>query len=210
MFIERPIIFNSDMVRAILEGRKTMTRRPIKSQPLFKESSLSDFCTKHGRSLNKCCPYGNVGDRLWVRETTEIDEDASDSVCLSRYSADKSPVLYSGCDDEEFNGTVAHWDYHRDVRPSIHMPRWASRITLEITNVRVERVQEITEADAMAEGVELIESEREVGFKDYQNEGGNYIQSKHSFRSLWDSIYSEKYPWKSNPWVWVIELRRVL
>ena len=145
---ERPIIFSGPMIRAILEGRKTQTRRIVKPN-----------------CLSKLSPYGRTGDRLWVRETWGHNPEGPGYV----YRSD-------GDFDMKFHGD--RW------RPSIHMPRWASRITLEVTGVRVERLQDINEEDALAEGVE------------------------HAFRSLWESINGPG-SWDANPWVWVVEFRRV-
>lgn len=132
------------------------------------------------------CPYGRKGDRLWVRETTEEDNDRSDIVLLSRYSVDKEPVLYSMCEDEEYNGSVAHWWYHKERCPSIHMPRWASRTHLQLEGIRIERLRDISESDAISEGFES----RDEFFRYYAER-------------------NKKSP-EANPWVWVLEFRRVL
>ena len=207
---ERPILFSAPMVRAILEDRKTVTRRAIKVQPHIDASG--NFCVGssnygqdgYGKPVTKhfvsgCCPYGKPGDRLWVRETTEADY--ANGAVLSRYVADREPVLYAGCGDPGYNGSVAHWDYPRKSRPSIHMQRWASRILLEITAVRVERLQDITEEQAMAEGVgaQAIESFRAVGVD---------RPVGFAFRDLWTSINGGE-SWTANPWVWVVEFKRV-
>lgn len=190
---ERPIIFSGPMIRAILEGRKTVTRRVIKgptpiavgtgwsrwwSEKMQTQLSASGFAKCH-------CPYGAPGDRLWVRETWA---DCS-----------TNPLI---CEDTiAYRATEPEWD--RDCtgirwRPSIHMPRWASRITLEITNVRVERVQDITEEDAEAEGVLPIPSH--LTSVDYVT----------PFADLWNRINAKRgYSWAANPWVWVVEFRRV-
>lgn len=199
MMKERPILFSTPMVQAIFEGRKTQTRRIVKPQPLwigdpnilFKKNSADPKGI-----IN--CKYGYHGDRLWVRETTEADEDTSDYVILSRYTADKKPVLYSGCEDPAFNGTVAHWDYTKKVRPSIHMPRWASRILLEITDIKVERIQDISEDDAKAEGIK----------SDPPKHWYHTSNRKTKFMQLWDSISKKRgYGWEANPWVWVIHFK---
>lgn len=197
---ERPILFSGEMVRAILDGRKTQTRRVMKcpvschskilGQPMEHEPMVSHKGDWH--KPNEWSPYGIPGDRLWVRETWQALNVHRDipmkqvtpqpPICCLAFKAteqdrkkERLPV-YSG-----------KW------RPSIFMPRWASRILLEITNVRVERVQEINEADALAEG---------VGFW-----GCDTIEV---FQNLWDSINAKRgYSWESNPWVWVIEFKRV-
>jgi len=165
---ERPILFSTEMVKAILDGRKTMTRRVVKDPYKY-------------ITIPRPSPYGRVGDRLWVRETFVIDADG-----MPDYRAD--------CD----SGVIA-W------RPSIFMPRKLSRITLEITSVRVERLQEITEEDAIKEGAgpghilcspTIFNPETETP-KDYRT----------GFSYLWDAINRKTYPWESNPWVWVISFR---
>jgi hypothetical protein len=200
---ERPIIFSAPMVNAILDGRKTQTRRVINPQPTGKgpykyHSTWGDFreIPQHKGHKSR---YGVVGDRLWVRETTK--EDCSGSVSMNRYVADDAPVLYSGCENHELNGSLAQWDYTRPVKPSIFMPRWASRITLEITGIRVERLQDISEEDAIAEGVD---GEREAIWR-----GATwYDKPKRAYRFLFESINGQG-SWDANPWVWVIEFKRV-
>lgn len=190
---ERPILFSGEMVCAILDWRKTQTRRVVKASKLctasgffsangwsvFKHPRKGWFAVSvpdankdewYGKATSKegfACPYGVPGDRLWVRET--FYEHAFETKI-------SKPV---------FTGFYRATEPYRNVpwRPSIHMPRWASRINLEITNVRVERLQDISEADAMAEGT----------------------QGKHSFAALWDTINVKRASWASNPWVWVIE-----
>ena len=188
---EKPIIFNSEMIRAILEGRKTQTRRPIKFDNLFDGEMLQEL---PGIFLAKCL-FGKVGDRLWVRESFFIDVDLSlndvkimvDSGCNLH-----GPFYDSGFEDNKTLKKIS----------SIHMPRWASRITLEIIDVRAERVQDITEEDAMNEGIisnverfNLIRNTRILN------------KYRYAFINLWDSIYAHKYPWKSNPWVWAITFK---
>ena len=161
---ERPILFSAPMVRAILDGNKTQTRRVVKLKPDYMETFL--------RLPNKvaCCPYGQPGGRLWVRETFEDCESALHSCVL--YRAD--------------GGTPGtKWT------PSIHMPRWASRITLEITGVRVERLQDISEEDAISEGTPFP--------------CGGWVGG---YQKLWESIHGPG-SWDLNPWVWVVEFKRV-
>jgi len=192
---ERPIIFSAEMVKAILEGRKTQTRRVCKQANEWAKTYDHSwvYCDKKrnewqfkGRSTFSgliepfilTCPYGQVGDHLWVREAYCIQ-----SGDMAIYKADCSENFA-----KEFK-----W------YPSIHLPRWASRITLEITDVRVERLQEITEEDAIAEGCSLM-----VG----TTAGGNMgiASARYSFMKLWDSLNAKRgYGWDKNPWVWVIE-----
>lgn len=231
---ERPILFSAPMVRAILEDRKTVTRRPVKGGQIPTEDTsipVGDrqrwsaigqrdprygFCV-FGSTEAECareleeyapCPYGKPGDRLWVRETTEADY--ANGAVLSRYAADREPVLYAGCGDPEYNGSVAHWNYPRRSRPSIHMQRWASRVLLEITAVRVERLQDISEEQARAEGVRLMRDDSGTWVS---REGPGKLvtpwpTAKEAFSDLWNSINGPN-AWDANPWVWVVEFKRV-
>lgn len=205
---ERPIIFNGAMVRAILEGRKSQTRRVVK---FGKHPSGS---TNNQPPMN-ACPYGQPGDRLWVRETWQgpmIPEDCmeefhehgreqfqSPGFCAYRASGD-SAEFFDLAEDE----TVCRW------RPSIHMPRWASRITLEVTAVRVERLQEISEADARAEGSDCLisdnttEADRSLLDLPLYENGSPY---RNGFALLWESINGDG-SWDANPWVWVVDFTR--
>jgi hypothetical protein len=189
---EHPILFSTEMVKAILENRKTMTRRVVKPQPrgklvILDKTSASrgvfDFVEKYNET--HFCPYGQVGDRLWVRETCQypINRDGT-PVKKAIYKADLS--------DADIESEACDWDWN----PSIFMPRWASRITLKITNIKVERLQEITEEDAIAEGI--------PAFAPKGVRVSSTIPRKH-FASLWDKINSKNgYEWSVNPWVWVI------
>lgn len=224
---ERPILFSAPMVRAILDGRKTQTRRIAKL-------NASGRVARGGRNWHCedpaaiiACPYGSASDCLWVRETwahyQTIDprktpdgrsfSEVSDG--LAGYRADghesiegfrRHVRLMGGSDAVEINGD--RW------RPSIHMPRWASRITLEITAVRVERLQAISEADAKAEGVEpWVVGDgfwRDYGLTADQEEVGAppLPSARDSFRSLWESINGAG-SWAANPWVWVVEFRSI-
>ncbi|WP_313278178.1 hypothetical protein [Stutzerimonas balearica] len=207
---ERPILFNGAMVRAILEGRKTVTRRALPGgldpDRLGETMSKAQWLkVNHERpvafGISYFCPYGQPGDRLWVRESTEADYDTSDAVVLSRYCADKAPVMYW----DEVNGepihAVEHWSYPRAVRPSIHMLRTHSRILLENTNVRVERLQDITRSDIRAEGLqcpfELASDDVSPNYRDWYPA---------AFRDLWNSTGGD---WDANPWVWVVEFKLV-
>lgn len=207
---ERGMIFNAEMVRAILDGRKTQTRRIMKVQPGTPEFGLrriiesskanengmyfwsqDDACGIKARSKPFLFPYGEVGDRIWVRETFRVHSRATDVATLvyrasvrNSWTEQTHRVPVAVCNKP---ATPEKWT------PSIHMPRWASRITLEITDVRVERLNSITESDAEAEGV------TDTGFGDLLVDG---------FRYLWKSIYGEE-SWAANPWVWVIEFKRI-
>ena len=225
---DRPIIFSGEMVRAILEGRKTQTRRPVIR---YGNSSVKrvlgptkdgffDFILPEERGSSKDgighlvkCPFGQVGDRLWVRETfclehqverddlppfddgrpirweyegAECDPEGADTWIQPHYkSTDPTPEL---CYEDTDGEPTVRW------KPSIHMPRWASRITLEITEIRVERVQEITEEEAISEGF-------------FPDDG---VSEVYCFSEAWDSLYAKKgLGWYANPWVWVLTFRRV-
>ncbi|HBX7623774.1 TPA: morphogenetic protein [Klebsiella pneumoniae] len=194
---ERGMIFNGEMVRAILDGRKTQTRRPIKwKQTRFTEIGEREDGSKwpwsedaeHACDFWHPCPFGAVGDRIWVRET------------WARYNIDQNSY------DIAYRATTPeNWPEEGRWRPSIHMPRWASRILLEITNVRVERLNAISQEDAQAEGMEL------TGWRPTYSDpdsGGEVMTPYDNFAELWSSIYGEG-SWKADPWVWVIEFKRI-
>lgn len=202
---ERLILFSAPMIRAILDGRKTQTRRVVKHQfghlnnePWYPTGRVvSDLQTQPGSFMEfrhrqqdepgysgskastlVACPYGTPGDRLWVRETF--------------HTVDGERAFYRADYNHNPKGDKEHgivWT------PSIHMPRWASRITLKVTDVRVERLQDISEKDAWAEGCE--------GFDDDVSGGkSGYCE----YAELWESI-NGKGSWEANPWVWVVEFR---
>jgi len=180
---EHPIIFSSEMVKAILEGRKSQTRRVIK--PMMNPIAFAGFkivgkdkvlqytqtpsgIMQHPRGERKC-PYGKVGDRLWVRESWAMGGNGA------YYKTDQ-------------DGTVNHaW------KSPLFMPRWASRITLEIADIRVERLQEISEKDAYLEGVNI-----------WYRGDAEPNTNKEAFEYLWNSLAKKDFKWKDNPWVWVI------
>jgi len=179
---ERPILFSGPMVRAILDGRKTQTRRVVKPQ-------------EHALQWPACgcaTPYGAPGDRLWVRETF---------TCVAGPNILPGRVVYRA-DEPEL-----------DVRwtPSIHMPRYRSRITLEVISVRVEPLNNISATDAIAEGIEpygqLIGLSVYTTFRDYLT-GAKDRAARQSFETLWESINGTG-SWDANPWVWVVEFRRL-
>lgn len=183
---ERPTLFSGPMVRAILDGRKTQTRRVIKPQP--------DGC-ELDRSKFYLGPYGVPGDRLWVRETWwQIPEP---SLRQLRDGADTWPKEVAYAADEDDPGTVREWGWK--LRPSIFLPRKFSRITLEITDVRVQRLNEISGSDVLSEGI--------------PEQGGNSSDGEYrlqmAFKDLWDSINGKKHPCASNPWVWAITFKRI-
>lgn len=194
---ERPILFSGEMVRAILAGRKTQTRRVIRQRDLDRMEGLM----LHDSEAEMWCPYGRVSDRLWVRETFSpgtlaIENKEADNIC---YRAGKCP-----CGDEG----KYHW-HGTKWKPSIFMPRWASRITLEIVSVRVERIQDISESDAKAEG---ITNPAEIAHLRAITEkaGLQYCPHKMAYSELWDELNEERgFGWDVNPWVWAIEFRRV-
>ncbi|WP_373631360.1 morphogenetic protein [Klebsiella variicola subsp. variicola] len=199
---ERGMIFNSEMVRAILDGRKTQTRRPVKF-PVHDKNLGCELAGNElagelsaGNYLNSA--FGKPGDRIWVRETWQAIHDYCDEnghVDERRYarSIPRHRGNYWHPVYEEAWGNESREDREFPWRPSIHIPRWASRILLEITDVRVERLRSMSQDDARAEGVIAASGPMEAGL---------------AFRELWDSIYGEE-SWKANPWVWVIEFKRV-
>lgn len=202
---ERPILFRGSMVRAILDGRKTQTRRVMKPQP---ENQLTHYVLLGGHffrdeQLNldeypygnyTPCPYGWAGDHLWVRETWQdycpLWSGAWCGHGTTEGKAKEHLPVYRADDPSrwvrEGGATPKKW------RPSIFMPRWASRITLEVTGIRVERVQDISGVDILAEGFYL---------------GAAWPEQ--SFPMTWDIINGKAYPWESNPWVWVVEFKKV-
>lgn len=232
---ERPILFSAPMVRAILSGQKTVTRRTLKVQPRIDASG--NFCvgrsnygqdiygkpvTKHFVSSD--CPYGQPGDRLWVRETFALLGN-EDGCCIdwqdNLIKGDErsaARIYRASCPPGDYglNQIPAKADWKPDTeameydgawRPSIHMPRWASRILLEITDVRVERLQDISEDQAKAEGVRLYTDHAELG--DWWHVEGIETYSadpRKSFELLWTSVGGD---WNANPWVWVVEFKRV-
>lgn len=239
---ERPIIFSGEMVKAILDGKKTMTRRAVKTQPRDECTEIATSAcfghveyrsTSEDRQTQSIlakikCPYGKIGDRLWVRETwiqgyddplIESEGDDENAVSII-YKADGKEE-YRTCSAE----TAENWgDFSADsemvgFKSPIHMPRWASRILLEITDIRVERLNDISEADALKEGIRNYNFEMEdspdtyVGYTHLQKDDGKstlYKTPAIAFERLWDTLNAKKgNPWSSNPWVWVVEFKVV-
>lgn len=214
---ERPILFSGEMVRAILGGRKTMTRRIMNptdrgekflfNNPAFHrykytrmwEDLHGEYCayfetgpteeSKYGFAESFKCPFGRPGDRLWVRET----------FCDRNNNGEQIKPLYRA-DGQEYEGGDG-WHFEAKWKPSIFMPRRYSRITLEITNVRVERLQDISEEDAKSEG---------ANGEKYRGQGFEHCIYREAFRTLWESINAKRgYSWDANPWVWVVEFKRI-
>ncbi|MBZ1874936.1 hypothetical protein ACYAZN_15655 [Klebsiella pneumoniae] len=226
---ERGMIFNGEMVRAIIDGRKTQTRRIVKGTDgavkFCKEWDINGeeifvvLGEKDHTGMNPVlgaisCPFGGIGDRIWVRETwSDVNLEGIPAVA---YRADGD--VYSLMDDESFLDEDGAFNYDEprvtkyhfaawysdliggiegDWRPSIHMPRWASRILLEITDIRVEHLASVSDEDAGKEGYPADPSPF-----------GGPMDKWLWFRQLWDGIY-QKHSFKHNPWVWVIEFKRI-
>jgi hypothetical protein len=211
---ERPILFSAPMVRAILDGRKTQTRRVVKPQPspeLLQEYAqirvMRGSTRTDAQMLTDCvpCPFGLPGNRLWVRETTAEGWTYGGGNAVVWYRADGQARFKERPDivcDYAPPPDNLRW------RPSIHMPRWASRITLEITDVRVQRLQEISDEDALAEG---LRSDGSLGAQcsvELPGHRTHHDSPKECFRLLWESIHGPG-SWDVNPFVWVIVFRRI-
>jgi len=212
---ERPILFSGPMVRAILDGRKTQTRRVLKDAPPRTTQWLNGlerdayrWWPANGSDYtgdSVLCPYGAPGDRLWVRETwclAHPDYHDTDKEAGTRPVKDGRFCFYAATDDVD-TGDGSPW------KPSIYMPRWASRLSLAVTAVRVERLQAISEVDAQAEGVD-----RYAGACDHPRFGCDEVDClgqthRASLAALWDAINGDRAAWASNPWVWVIEFKRI-
>lgn len=242
---EKPILFNGEMVRAILAGRKTQTRRAIS----FKNAtSLTDDTCSVSRLYewadrqwveienktamwNIKCPYGKIGDVLWVREnfSARTAHTCGESGCdcgdfYIEYAAGGEPNLFSDCDER-----VGEWCFYQNKNyPSIHMPKFASRLHLKIKSIRVERLQDISEEDAKAEGARFTDfglsnprGEMSIDggktfnkMKPQQNPGWHVVDvtspdqclqsAKNAFGNLWNHINGPE-SWQQNPWVWVVE-----
>ncbi len=260
---ERPILFNGPMVEAILSGRKTQTRRLLKP---FQVPALNEIDGKQfwysivqndrrygfgveGQTEQECidqlitmasaaCQFGNVGDRLWVRETWapvnsygapaiayRADAEIRELMKVRSFLDDDGafnyedprvkPYNFSAWASDLLNGIEGQW------KPSIHMPRFACRLMLNITNIRIERLNDISEADAQAEGVERVSVPDNIPVEDgytkairemwkgYENKQRAYRDTaKDSFMSLWRDVYGAE-SWDANPYVWVIEFEAV-
>lgn len=203
---QRPILFNTEMVRAILQGRKTQTRRIVKLPPWSTQSwddsgpyeddpsRIEVVSRVSGCTVEQVCPYGKPGDLLWVRETwADLNE---------RYPSMSSQIIYRA--DKEDRAAPIKW------KPSIFMPRAASRILLEVQDIRVERLQDINEWDAIEEGLEMVDGPD--GLRYYGNYGDDNadtcLHPIESYRTLWQSINGPE-SWHENPWVWVVIFKQI-
>ncbi|MFM0324814.1 hypothetical protein [Caballeronia glebae] len=190
---ERPILFSAPMVRALLDGRKTQTRRVVKPQPdgVLPGTNTPFWKDRGGREA--ICPYGKRGDRLWVRETWA--QPAALDPGPTVYRADYPACVPTGFENVPSIDEIT-W------KPSIHMPRAMSRITLEVTSVRIQRLQDISESDVEAEGTF-------AGAWEYDN-GEGTESARESFQCLWDSLNASRgFGWDFNPWVWVVAFCRI-
>lgn len=215
---KRPILFSAMMVQAILDGRKTITRRVVKHQDCVEFNKEGAIYVHHPKCPSYCdygcngvgfgeSPYGLKGDHLWVREAWGWQPEGN---YFNTETKETNPMFWRANPNYTWempsekqgvgyraNGASPMYPPIDGWKPSIHMWRWASRISLEITDVRVERLQEITDMDAIKEGCEHPGVEIADGFM------------REVFHGVWDSINGKKYPWLSNPWVWVIEFKRL-
>ena len=192
----KPILFSTDMVRAILDGRKTVTRRVVKPQPraiyhdgkVYDDDGMYVVAENQNGGVEQIEPPYRPGDILYVRETWTKDGD------VYRYKA-------------------GFYDQNRKWHPSIHMPREAARIFLRVTDVRVKRLQDITEEQARAEGVEPLMMTADVDKPDSEKRWQEVLPASTRFPAVWDSTIKPKdrarYGWDANPWVWVIEFERI-
>lgn len=210
MTTARPILFSTPMVRALLDGRKSMTRRTVKQQErlrmgtdvLIEGDHRPEYLNEYGswqqwvpNARTMRCPHGKAGDLLWVKERHYLTDDGHNEHAV--FSADESKVREHAATLKRIKGTIPEniWQKHAKLRPSIHMPRWASRLTLELTDVRVERLQDISEEDAIAEGVDAV-SMADVPRQATWSRRQDYAQ-------LWEKL-NGKGSWDLNPWVWVL------
>ncbi|MGU0752626.1 hypothetical protein ACSEU8_30660, partial [Pseudomonas aeruginosa] len=198
---ERPILFNDQMVRAILEGRKTVTRRAVKDTGFYAIDAAihgNEVALREREALSTRCPFGQPGDRLWVREAWQgpliSDEEQAANQSwwkdMTKFQDQAHCAYRASGDNNEYVDPDGY--FHCKWKPSIHMPRWASRILLEITAVRVERLQDITPNQCIAEGA----------WREKDKELGRGQEAIAAFADLWRSTGGD---WDANPWVWVIE-----
>ncbi len=188
----RPILFSGPMVRALLDGRKTQTRRVLKGTTEYRGPYNPAYLEVHKRSDGwaDICPFGKAGDLLWVREGFSYDrlDVDRDGILSPWYWADGNPE---------------YGDWTKP-KPSIHMPRWASRLTLELTGIRVERLWDCSESDALAEGVDITLPMFDAAA--YDNAGMNGSVYREQYRTVWESINGPG-SWDANPRVWVLKFK---
>ena len=215
---EKPILFSGEMVQAILDGRKTQTRRVV-SFGQFDASSTPGYAWHFRDKRTGCwhdikgttvlvanyCPYGRPGDILWVKETFRSNCSDGDGPCglqpFVEYRCDQGRRVPGKTSEEITRYCNQLYDMKEGWRPSIFMPRWASRITLKVEEVRVQRLQDISEDDAYAEG---------CGVDHEALPGGCIIPSNRwRYEQLWDSLNKKKHPWSENPWIWAITFSRL-
>jgi hypothetical protein len=190
---ERPILMSAPMVRALLVGTKTQTRRIVKAKGCRAFPMPAHWGKEALETWAPHCPYGQPGDRLWVRETWWLDVSNQNGLTISRYATEDAPHHWRVPSPADLDRLKNKRLDQGRCRPSIHMPRWASRITLEITEVRVQRLQEISEEDCWAEGIEA-DCTQATPFLEYHE--------------LWESINGPG-SWDLNPWVWAITFKRI-
>lgn len=221
---ERPILFSAPMVRALLDGSKTQTRRPYKvrkNPDAGCEMAASELVREPQHVVDRICPYGQPGDRLWVRESgvRSLLAGSGEQSGLFRHDVPETPELgrYWVERTREHGASYAAAGCTRKsallslgakATPSIHMPRWASRILLEIVAVRVERLNDCSEADAIAEGCEKNHNGYYWGGPHAVSGRKQMSTAQKAYCDLWESINGAG-SWAANPWVWVVEFNRV-
>jgi len=217
---ERPILFSGAMVRALLDGTKTQTRRVVKMPPSWDCIVYADcgagmwpYASDDGKNptydnmeVPMVCPYGLPGHRLWVRETWYCDDYRVQSGPYLEVDGARKLLAYRADGERPYEAEQPVW------KPSIHMPRWASRILLEIVSVRVERLNDCSEVNALAEGIDADElAERQDRYDVICKGSGasGRATAQLMYRELWESINGAG-SWAANPWVWVVEFKRVM
>jgi hypothetical protein len=202
---EKPIVFRGENVRAIIAGRKTQARRLV-NLPLIDANRHLDFGKVNGRQAIGLCPYGSPGYRLWVRETIRRQTDGR-----WHYAADNELVTPSRSKVPPTHTVMSPDGVSEDAYPASYMPRWAARLVLEITDVRVQRLHEITIQDAVAEGPPCwacdgpVDGVGKKGCVCFENRNA----ARASYVVLWERTHAETEPWASNPWVWAITFRKI-
>ncbi len=199
---ERPILFSAPMIRALLAGTKTQTRRiakPVRHPDLGNVYAPGALVLEHEPQhvIDRCCPYGRPGDRLWVREA--FMHEPADYCWEASVSIPCRPA------ETVYRADFPNSQPGEGWKPSIHMPRNLSRILLEITSVRVERLQDISEEDAYAEGIEQTDFIEDA---EHQEPATGAPPGRYAYRALWEDINGPD-SWAQNPWVWVVEFKRV-